>query len=65
MLTYQSIEILLKMTNNTCSDPTFGGAWYNRMVAKKEDSHSAAPADKPINKMLQSTTPQINQKHPI
>ena len=28
---------------------TLGGAWCNRMVAKQEDSHSTAPADKQIN----------------
>ena len=37
------------MTNSTSTDVTFGGAWCNRVVAKQEDSHSAAPADKQIN----------------
>ena len=27
-------------------DVTSGGAWRNRVVAKQEDSHSTAPADK-------------------
>ena len=37
------------MTNSTSTDVTFGGAWYNRVVAKREDSHSTAPADKQLN----------------
>ena len=38
------------MTNSTSTDVTFGGAWCNRVVAKQEDSHSTAPADKQMNK---------------
>ena len=34
------------MTNSTGTDVTFGGAGCNRVIAKQEDSHSAAPADK-------------------
>ena len=34
------------MTNSTSTDVTFGGAWCNRVVAKQEDSHSTAPANK-------------------
>ena len=38
------------MTYSTSTDVTFGGAWWNRVAAKQEDSHSTAPADKQINK---------------
>ena len=38
-----------KMTNSTSIDITFGGARCNRVVAKQEDSHSTAPADKQMN----------------
>ena len=34
------------MTNSTSTDVTIGGAWCNRVVAKQEDSHSTATADK-------------------
>ena len=37
------------MTNSTSTDVTFGGGWCNEVVAKQEQSHSSAPADKPIN----------------
>ena len=37
------------MTNSTSTDVAFGGAWCNRVVAKQEDRHSTAPADKQIN----------------
>ena len=37
------------MTNSASTDVPFGGAWCNRVVAKQEDSHSTAPADKQIN----------------
>ena len=37
------------MTNSTSPDVTFEGAWCNRLVAKQEDFHSTAPADKEIN----------------
>ena len=37
------------MTNSTSTDVTFGGARCNRVVAKQEDSHYTAPADKQIN----------------
>ena len=37
------------MTNSTGTDVTFVGVWCNRVVAKQEDSHSTAPADKQIN----------------
>ena len=37
------------MTNSTSTDVTLEGAWCNRVVAKQEDSHSTAPADKQIN----------------
>ena len=37
------------MTNSTSTDVTFGGTWGNRVVAKQEDSHSTAPADKQLN----------------
>ena len=35
-----------KMTKSTSTDVTFGGTWHNRVVAKQEDFHSIAPADK-------------------
>ena len=38
-----------KMTNSTSTDATSGGAWCNTVVAKQEDSHSSAPADKQMN----------------
>ena len=34
------------MKNNTSTDVTYGGAWFNRVVAKQEDCHSAASTDK-------------------
>ena len=37
------------MTNSTSSDVPFGGAWCNKVIAKQEDSHSTAPADKQIH----------------
>ena len=37
------------MTNSTSTDITFGGAGCNRVIPKKEDPHSTAPADKQIN----------------
>ena len=37
-----------KMTNSPSTDVTFEGAWWNWVVAKQEDSHSTAPADKQI-----------------
>ena len=40
------------MTNNTSTDVTFGGAWCNRVAAKKEDSSSTTPVDKHINEEL-------------
>ena len=36
---YQSIKKNFK-DNSTSTDATFGGAWYNRVVAKQENSHS-------------------------
>ena len=36
------------MTNSASTDVTLGGAWCNRVVAKQEDFHSTAPADKQI-----------------
>ena len=41
------------MTNSTNTDVTFGGAWWNREVAKQEDANSTAPADK----WIKITTP--------
>ena len=38
-----------KMTISTSTDVIFRGAWCTRIVAKQEDSHSTAPADKQIN----------------
>ena len=35
-----------KNTNSTSTDAIPGGAWCNKMVAKHEDEHSTAPADK-------------------
>ena len=46
-----------KMTNSTSTDVTFGGALCNRVVAKQEDSHSTAPADKQINEKCYSQPP--------
>ena len=37
------------MTNSTTTNVIFGGAWWNRVGAKQEDSHSTAPADEQIN----------------
>ena len=34
------------MTNSTNTDVTFGDAWFNTVVAKQEDFHFTAPADK-------------------
>ena len=39
----------LKIIKSTSTDDTFRGAWCNRVVAKQEDSHSTATADKQIN----------------
>ena len=47
------------MTNITSTDVAFGGAWYNRVVAKQEDSHSTAPADKQINEQRYIQPPPI------
>ena len=38
------------MTNSTSTDVPFGGAWYNRVVAKQEDSQSTTPVDKQMHK---------------
>ena len=38
------------MTYNTITDVTFRGARYSSVVAKLEDSHSTARADKQMNK---------------
>ena len=40
------------MTQSTGTDVTFGGVWCNRVVAKQEDFHSAAPADQPISEEM-------------
>ena len=40
------------MTNNTSTDVTLRGAWWNRVAAKHEDSHSTTPVDKQMNKDL-------------
>ena len=37
------------MTNSTSTDVTIRGAWCNRVMAKQEDFHSIAPADKQVN----------------
>ena len=37
------------MTNSTSTDVTFRGACCNKVVAKQEDSHFTAPADKQVN----------------
>ena len=37
------------MTNSTSTDGTFGDAWFNRVVAKQEDSCPTTPADYHIN----------------
>ena len=45
------------MTNSTSADVNFESAWCNRVVANQEDSYSAAPADKQINKKISQPTP--------
>ena len=47
------------MANSTSTDVTFGGAWCNRVVAKQEDSHSTAPADKQINEKRYTQPPPL------
>ena len=37
------------MKNNTRTAVTFGGALFNRLVAKQDRCHSTGPADKQIN----------------
>ena len=50
-----------KITNSTSTDVTFEGAQSSRMVAKKQDCHSIALADKQINEeMVHPTSPQLN-----
>ena len=48
---YQSIKRNLQRWQIalTSTDVTIGGVWCNRVVAKQENSHSTAPADKQIN----------------
>ena len=43
------------MTNSTCTDVIFEGAWCNGIVGKQEHCHSTAPADKQINELLRQT----------
>ena len=48
----------LKMTNSTSTDVIFTDAWCDRMVAKHQNCHSPAPADKQINEhMVHPTSP--------
>ena len=47
------------MTNSTSTDVTVEGAWCNRVEAKQENSHSAAPADKQTNEKIHTTAAVI------
>ena len=50
-----------KITNSTCTDVIFEGAQSSKMVAKKQDCHSIAPAYKQINEeMAHQTSPRFN-----
>ena len=58
------------MTNSTSTDVTFEGAWRNRVVAKQEDPHSTAPADKQMtedtsNRPHKDINKDYNQSTPL
>ena len=51
------------MINSISTDVTFGGAWIYRVVAKQEDSHSTAPAEKQINEKRSTLPGSLNNLH--